>query len=392
MPGGAATSRKRWGSCDAKRRERIMPRKSNPDFLLLVLVTALVGVGVVMIYSASAIVALRDYKTPYYYLQRQLLWAAIGAFALWVGLRIDYRNYRHFAVIIASTAVALLLAVLAPPFGGLRAGVRRWIEIGPLTLQPSELAKPALIIFLAHVLVKKKDQVQKSVLALAPELIFLALCLLLIMFEPDLGTAVTLGATMAALLFVGGIKKRDLLLAGLFAFPAVIYSIAQHPYQRARVMSFIDPWKDPFGDGFQIIQSFLALGRGGVLGLGPAASRQKLFFLPAPHTDFVLAVIGEELGFAGLAVVMLLLGMILWRGVRIALRAPDLFGTYLAFGLTFSLFLQAVLNAGVVAGLLPTKGMTMPFLSYGGTSLVISLAGIGILLNISLNGVPAGAK
>jgi cell division protein FtsW len=369
-----------------------MPRKANPDFLLLVLVTALVGVGVVMIYSASAIVALRDYKTPYYYLQRQLLWAAIGAFALWVGLRIDYRHYRHFAVIIASTAVALLVAVLAPPFGGLRAGVRRWIEVGPLTLQPSELAKPALIIFLAHVLVKKKDQVQKSVLALAPELIFLALCLLLIMFEPDLGTAVTLGATMAALLFVGGIKKRDLLLAGLFAFPAVIYSIAQHPYQRARVMSFIDPWKDPFGDGFQIIQSFLALGRGGVLGLGPAASRQKLFFLPAPHTDFVLAVIGEELGFAGLAAVMLLLGMILWRGVRIALRAPDLFGTYLAFGLTFSLFLQAVLNAGVVAGLLPTKGMTMPFLSYGGTSLIISLAGIGVLLNISQNGVPARAK
>jgi cell division protein FtsW len=287
-----------------------MPRKAHPDFLLLVFVTILVGVGVVMIYSASAIVALRDYQTPYYYLQRQLVWAAVGAFALWVGLRIDYHHYRHFAVIIAAAAVCLLVAVLAPPFGGLRAGVRRWIEIGPLTLQPSELAKPALIIFLAHVLVKKKEQVEKSVLSLAPELIFLALCLLLIMFEPDLGTAVTLGATMAALLFVGGIKKRDLLLAALFAFPAVIYSVMQHPYQRARVMSFIDPWKDPFGDGFQIIQSFLALGRGGVLGLGPAASRQKLFFLPAPHTDFVLAVIGEELGFAGLAVVMFLLGMV----------------------------------------------------------------------------------
>ncbi len=369
-----------------------MPRKSRPDFVLIVLVTIMVGIGVVMIYSASAIVALKDYKTPYYYLQRQLLWTAVGAVALWMGLRVDYHHYRHFAAVIAAAAAFLLVAVLAPPFGGLRAGVRRWIEIGPLTFQPSELAKPGLTIFLAHVLVKKKDRLQKSVVALAPELVFLALCLLLIMFEPDLGSAVTLGATMAALLFVGGIKKRDLLLAALFGLPAVVYSIAQHPYQRARVLSFIDPWKDPFGSGFQIIQSFLALGRGGVLGLGPAASRQKLFFLPAPHTDFVLAVIGEELGFAGLAAVIILFGLILWRGVRISLRAPDLFGTYLAFGLTFSLFLQAVLNAGVVAGLLPTKGMTMPFLSYGGTSLVISLAGIGILLNISQNSVAGGSK
>ncbi len=267
----------------------------------------------------------------------------------------------------------------------MKAGVRRWIEIGPLTFQPSELAKLGLIVFLAHVLVKKRDQVRNGVVALAPELGFLALCLLLIMFEPDLGSAVTLGTTMAALLFVGGLKKRDLVLAALFGLPAVLYSILQHPYQKARVLSFMDPWKDPLGNGFQVIQSFLALGRGGMLGLGPAASRQKLFFLPAPHTDFVLAVIGEEMGFAGLVVVMALFGLILWRGMRIAMQAPDLFGTYLAFGLTFSLFLQAMLNAGVVAGVLPTKGMTMPFLSYGGTSLVISLAAIGILLNISQN-------
>lgn len=365
-----------------------MPRKTNPDFFLLVVVTILVVIGIVMIYSASAIVALKDYKTPYYYLQRQLVWAAVGIAALWVGVKLDYRNYRHFAALILGLAVLLLLAVLTPPIGSLRAGVRRWIELGPLTFQPSEFAKPALIVFLAHVLVKKKEQLQKSVAALAPELIILALCLLLIMFEPDLGTAVTLGTTIAALLFVGGIKKRDLLLAAFFALPAVVYSIAQHPYQKARVLSFIDPWKDPFGSGFQVIQSFLALGRGGMLGLGPAASRQKLFFLPAPHTDFVLAVIGEELGFAGLALVIALFGLLLWRGMRIALRAPDLFGTYLAFGLTFAIFLQAVLNAGVVAGLLPTKGMTMPFLSYGGTSLVVSLAAIGILLNISQNSVP----
>lgn len=364
-----------------------MPRKANPDFLLLVLVTVLVVLGVVMIYSASAIVALKDYKTPYYYLYRQLIWVAVGSVVLWTAVRIDYHHYRHFAALVAGGAVLLLVAVLVPPFGSVKAGVRRWIDLGPLAFQPSELAKPALVIFLSHVLVKKRDQVARSVAALAPELIVLAVCLLLIMFEPDLGTAVTIGTTMAALLFVGGIKKRDLLLSALFALPAVVYSIAQHPYQKARVLSFIDPWKDPFGSGFQIIQSFLALGRGGILGLGPAASRQKLFFLPAPHTDFVLAVIGEELGFAGLAMVITLFGLILWRGMRIALRAPDLFGTYLAFGLTFTLFLQAMLNAGVVAGVLPTKGLTMPFLSYGGTSLVVSLAGVGILMNISQNSV-----
>lgn len=364
-----------------------MPKKAHTDYFLLVLVTMLVAIGVVMIYSASAIVALREYKTPYYYLQRQLLWTTVGGAALWAGLRFDYRHYRHLATIIAFFTVFLLVAVLAPPLGSVKAGVRRWVEIGPLSFQPSELAKLGLVVFLAHVLVKKKEQVRASVAALAPELIVLAACLLLIMFEPDLGSAVTLGVTMAALLFVGGLKKRDLLLAALFGLPAIVYSIAQHPYQKARVLSFWDPWKDPFGSGFQIIQSFLALGRGGVLGLGPAASRQKLFFLPAPHTDFVLAVIGEEMGFAGLATVILLFGLILWRGMRIALRAPDLFGTYLAFGLTFSLFLQVILNAGVVAGLLPTKGLTMPFLSYGGTSLVVSLASIGILLNISQNSV-----
>lgn len=362
-----------------------MPRKVQPDFFLLIIVTVLVGIGVAMIYSASAILALKDYKTPYYYLQRQLIWAAVGTAALWAGLRFDYRHYRHLASLIALLVAFLLVAVLSPPLGSVKAGVRRWIEIGPLTFQPSELAKPGLIIFLAHVLVKKRDQIRKGIIVLAPELGFLALCLLLIMFEPDLGSTVTLGATMGALLFVGGLKKRDLALAALVGLPAVVYSILQHPYQKARMLSFWDPWKDPFGSGFQVIQSFLALGRGGVLGLGPAASRQKLFFLPAPHTDFVLAVIGEEMGFAGLAAVIILFGLLLWRGLQIALRAPDLFGTYLAFGLTFSLFLQAMLNAGVVAGLLPTKGMTMPFLSYGGTSLVVSLAAVGILLNISQN-------
>lgn len=369
-----------------------MPKKARPDFFLLVLVTVLVGIGIAMIYSASAIVSLKIHNSPYYYLQRQLLWAVVGAVVLWIGLHIHYQHYRRLALILALLVAGLLVGVLIPPIGTVVGEVRRWVRVGPVFFQPSEVAKLVLVIFLAHVLVKKKDRLREGIAVLAPELIFIAICLLLIMFEPDLGSALTLGATMAGLLFVGGLRKRDLLMAVLAGLPAVIYSILRHPYQKERVLSFWDPWKDPYGSGFQIIQSFLALGRGGLLGLGPAASRQKLFFLPAPHTDFVMAIIGEEMGFAGLATVIALFGLIFWRGMRISLHAPDLFGTYLAFGMTFCLFLQVILNAGIVAGLLPTKGMTLPFLSYGGTSLVVSLAAVGILLNISQYTVVRGSK
>lgn len=369
-----------------------MPRKAHADIWLVLPVLLLVVLGIVMIYSASAFIAVSKHQPQYYYLVRQLAWTVIGAGALAFAYRVDYRLYKRWALPAAGLAFLLLVAVLIPPIGHFKGGVRRWIGLGPLDFQPSELAKIGLTIFLAAVLSTKREQfLKQGWRAILPELGAIGACLVLIMLEPDLGTTVTLAASLMALLFVGGLRLKPLLLCGGAGAAAVALSLYFNDYQRARVMTFLDPWSVARGKGYQTVQAFLALGRGGLAGTGPAGSRQKLFFLPAPHTDFILAIIGEELGFIGLLGVVVLFGVILWRGMRIALRAPDLFGTYLAFGLTFCLFLQAVINIMVVAGLMPTKGLTLPFLSYGGTSLVVSLAAVGILLNISQHGVTAKA-
>jgi cell division protein FtsW len=369
-----------------------MPRKARPDVWLALAVAVLVALGIVMIYSASAFVAEREHQAPYHYLVRQLVWAALGTLALLGAYRVDYRRWRRLALPAGLVVLALLVAVLVPPFAHLKGGVRRWLSLGPLAFQPSEFAKLGLLVFLSAALANKRERVlAEGVRALLPELGLCVACLVLVMIEPDLGTTLTLAAALGALLYVGGLRLRTLLGAVALVLPAVAWSLVRHPYQRDRLVNFLDPWRDAQGKGFQAVQAFLALGRGGVAGTGPAGSRQKLFFLPAPHTDFILAVIGEELGFIGLVFVISLFALILWRGVRAALRAPDLFGTYLAFGITFCIFLQAMINTGVVAGLLPTKGLTLPFLSYGGTSLVATMAAAGVLLNISQHGVAARA-
>lgn len=370
-----------------------MPRQARIDIWLVLPVTLLVVLGIVMIYSASAFVAVKRNQPQYYFLVRQMVWAAIGAGALAFICKVDYRSYRRWAWLAATGVVVLLVGVLVPFIGHFKGGVRRWIGLGPIDFQPSELAKIGLVIFLAAVLSAKREPfIKDGWKAILPELGVVGLCLVLIMLEPDLGTTITLAASLGALLFVGGLRLRPLLICGGAGLLAVSLSLYFNAYQRARVSTFLDPWSAAQGKGYQAVQAFLALGRGGLAGTGPAGSRQKLFFLPAPHTDFILAVIGEELGFIGLVLVVGLFGVILWRGMRIALRAPDLFGTYLAFGLTFCLFLQAVINIMVVAGLMPTKGLTLPFLSYGGTSLVASLVAVGILLNISQHGVTAKAE
>jgi cell division protein FtsW len=365
-----------------------MPRKSLPDLWLVLPVIVLVVLGIVMIYSASAFVAVREHRPQYYFLLRQLVWTVIGGAALAVAYRIDYRAYRRWALPAAGAVLLLLVVVLVPPFGHVKSGVRRWIGLGPVDFQPSELAKLGLMIYLAAVLAAKREKfVRDGWKGILPELAVVGGALALILIEPDLGTTITLAASLVALLFVGGLRVKNLLVLGVVGAFGVAVSLVRNPYQWQRIRTFFDPWSVAQSSGYQTIQGFLALGRGGLIGTGAAGSRQKLFFLPAPHTDYILAVIGEELGFLGMVLVVALFGAILWRGMRIALRAPDLFGTYLAFGLTFCLFLQAVINIMVVAGLLPTKGLTLPFLSYGGTSLVASLAAIGILLNISRHGV-----
>ena len=369
-----------------------MPRQAKTDIWLVLPVTLLVILGIVMIYSASAFVAVKKNQPQYYFLLRQLVFAVIGAGALALVNRVDYRTYRRWARLSAAGVIVLLVGVLVPFIGHFKGGVRRWIGLGPIDFQPSELAKIGLMIFLAAVLAAKREPfLKKGWQAILPELGVVGFCLVLIMLEPDLGTTITLAVSLGALLFVGGLRLRPLLICGGGGVLAISLSLYFNAYQRARVSTFLDPWSVAQGKGYQTVQAFLALGRGGIAGTGPAGSRQKLFFLPAPHTDFILAVIGEELGFIGLVLVVGLFGVILWRGMRIALRAPDLFGTYLAFGLTFCLFLQAVINIMVVAGLMPTKGLTLPFLSYGGTSLVASLVAVGILLNISQHGVSAKA-
>ncbi len=367
-----------------------MPRKARPDVWLALAVSVLVVLGIVMIYSASAFVAEREHQAPHHYLLRQSAWALVGTAALVAALRVDYRRWRELATPIGLGVLVLLVAVLVPPFAQVKGGVRRWMSLGPIDFQPSEIAKLGLVVFLSAALARKRERIlAEGWRPLVPELILCGACLLLVMIEPDLGTTVTLATALGALLFVGGLRLRALFIAVAAAAPALAWSLVRHPYQRDRLLTFLDPWRDAQGKGFQAVQAFLALGRGGLAGTGPGGSRQKLFFLPAPHTDFILAVIGEELGFLGLVFVMALFALILWRGMRAALRAPDLFGTYLAFGITFFVFLQAMINTGVVVGLLPTKGLTLPFLSYGGTSLVATMAAIGVLLNVSQHGVAA---
>ena len=365
-----------------------MPRKARPDVWLALAVAVLVALGIVMIYSASAFVAEREHEAPYHYLVRQLVWAVIGTAALLAAYRVDYRRWRRLALPGGIVVLALLVAVLVPPFAHVKANVHRWLTLGPFAFQPSEFAKLGLLVFLAAGLASKRERVlAEGWRALVPELGLCCACLVLVMLEPDLGTTLTLAAALGALLYVGGLRLRTLAGGVALVLPALAWSLVRHPYQRDRLEIFLNPWSDAQGKGFHAVQAFLALGRGGVAGTGPAGSRQKLFFLPAPHTDFILAVIGEELGFLGLVFVMSLFAILLWRGMRIALRAPDLFGSYLAFGITFCIFLQAMINTGVVAGLLPTKGLTLPFLSYGGTSLVATMAAVGVLLNISQHGV-----
>jgi cell division protein FtsW len=365
-----------------------VPRKARPDIWIVLPVTLLVIMGIVMIYSASAFVAEREHHPQYYFLVRQLAWATVGIAVLVGAYRVDYRQYRRFAAPAGIAVLLLLLAVFVPPFRHVKAGVHRWLRLGPVDFQPSEFAKLGLMVFLSAALARKRERIAEADWRpILPELGLVALCLGLVVVEPDLGTTITLAASLGALLYVGGLRLRNALWVGLAAAPVLAWSLIRHPYQRGRLLTFLDPWRDAQGKGFQVVQAFLALGRGGVSGTGPAGSRQKLFFLPEPHTDFILAVIGEELGFIGLGLVIALFGVILWRGMRTALRAPDLFGTYLAFGLTFCIFLQVVINTGVVVGLLPTKGLTLPFLSYGGTSLVASMATVGVILNISQQGV-----
>ena len=360
-----------------------MPRKLTPDLPLFGVVVALVCVGVVMVYSASAIVAADRFHDPFFFLKKQLFWAVLGFGCLWGGMLLDYRWLERLVMPLLGLSFALLVLVLVPPFGQSINGTRRWFHLGPVSFQPVELAKFSLVLYLASFLTRRQEIIARFTEGLLPILLVAGSMAALTLLEPDLGNGLALIILTLAMAYLAGARVRHMVAIAGCALPAVIALIAMKPYRWRRMVAFMNPWDDPQGSGFQIIQSFLAMGSGGWFGLGLGESKQKLFYLPEPYTDFIFAIIGEELGLAGAALVVGLFAVLIWRGLRIGLRAPDAFGSYLALGLTIMLATQTVVNLGVVTGALPTKGLPLPFVSFGGSALLMTMFSAGVLLNIS---------
>jgi cell division protein FtsW len=359
-----------------------MARKLKSDKLLFTATVLLVCTSVVMVYSASAFIALENQGDPYLYLFKQGTWALLGLALVPVMMRIDYRTYRQPIVIWTGLAI-VSVALVAVLFGHARNGATRWIGFGSLGVQPSELAKIVVILFIAALLERRMERIDEPTYALLPIGIVLAVIVALILREPDLGTSVSIVVIAAVMIFAAGIDYRYVAGVALAALPALYFLLAFSEYRWRRVTAFLHPWADPLGDGFQMIQSMIAVGTGGITGRGLMGGVQKLFYLPEPHNDFIYSVISEELGLAGATIVLACFCVITWRGLRTSLRAPDRFGSFLALGLTTMVAFQAFFNISVVLGLLPTKGIPLPFVSYGGSSLLINLLGMGILLNVS---------
>ncbi len=350
---------------------------------LTLIVFILIAIGIVMIYSTSAIYAAEKFDDSYFFLKRQLFWLTLGIFVFLGITKIPYTVLREYKWIILGLSLLLLVAVFIPYIGKTAGGAQRWIRVASFTFQPSEFAKIALIIFLADYLTLRQRKLTHFFKGFLPCLLVLGLFLGLIVLQPDLGAVILLGAVAFILFFVSGIRMVHLLTLFLISLPVLYHFIFKVTFRRNRMLAFMNPWQDPEGTGFQIIQSFIALGSGGVTGMGLGGSRQKLFYLPEAHTDFIFSIVGEELGLVGaLSIVALFAGMI-FLGFRIALKAQDLFGRLLALGLISILGLQALINIGVVTGALPTKGLALPFISYGGSNLIISLMMVGILINIA---------
>jgi cell division protein FtsW len=364
-----------------------MARKLKSDKLLFTATVLLVCTGVVMVYSASAVISLERGQVPYVFLFKQVAWALMGLLLMPLVMRIDYRTYRQPAVIwmvLGVVAVALVAVLFARPVKG----ATRWLNIGSFGVQPSELAKIAVIIFTAALLERRMERIDDIGYSLVPIGIVVGGVVGLILFEPDLGTAVSIATIAAMMVFAAGISYRYVIGLALASLPALYFLIMTSDYRRKRVTAFLDPWSDPLDGGFQLIQSMIAVGTGGLFGRGLMGGVQKLFYLPEPHNDFIYSVIGEELGLLGATVVLCCFCVIIWRGLRTSMRAPDRFGAFLAIGLTTMVAFQAFFNISVVLGLLPPKGIPLPLVSAGGSSLLINLVGLGILLNVSQHASP----
>jgi cell division protein FtsW len=352
------------------------------DLVIMLMAIALTCFGVVMVYSASSVMAAKRFHDGFFFLKRQGLFALLGFGVMLLVMRVDYHTWKRVAVPGLLLCLVLLCLVLIPGIGGKAGGSSRWIKLPGFNLQPSEMAKLALIMYMAYSLEKKQDKVKSLTAGFIPYMIVLMFLIGFLVLQPDLGGALTLAFVAMVMLFAAGTRLVYIFSMLLLAMPFLMYKLSTG-YHKGRMEAFLDPWSDPEGKGFQIIQSWLALGTGGVFGQGLGEGKQKLFYLPEAHTDFILSVVGEELGFLGVMVIIGMFFLLVQRAMRIAVAAPDTFGRFLALGIAVLFGIEATVNMGVVTGLLPTKGLALPFISYGGSSLLISLFAVGILLNIS---------
>ncbi|MCX7919100.1 MAG: putative lipid II flippase FtsW [bacterium] len=355
--------------------------KTKIQATIFIVTIILVCFGLVMVLNSSFYLGEKKYHNPYYFFMRQLIWAIISIFAMLLMMRLDYQQLRKVSRFVLLVALLLLFVVLI--IGKRVNGAIRWIYFGPISFQPSEFAKLALIIYMADVLTRKQegDQLKKISTGLFPVTVVMGLLAILVLLEPDLGTAVVMVAIASALCFISGMRKLYLLIA--LAIPVLIYELIKHPYRWKRILVFLNPSSDPMGAGYQVNQSFIALGSGGLTGRGLGESLQAFGYLPDGHTDFIFSIIGEQLGFIGTIAVLSTFLLLIILGAVVAIRSKDLFGTLLVAGVISLIAMQVIINTSVVSGLLPAKGMPLPLISYGGSSLLFMLLGIGILLNVA---------
>jgi len=353
------------------------------DLILMASALSLMCLGLGMVFVSSNVMAQNNYGDPFYFVKRQVIYALLGLAALFIGRRINYRNYKRSVYPFLLLASLGLILVFVPGIGNKVRNAARWIRLGPITIQPSEFAKLAVVIFLAYSFARKQEKMKYFNIGFLPHMMVAGLFIGLIFIETDFGTAMTLAAIVFTMLFVGGTRLTHIVLSLAAVIPVVTYAVMRDPTKFARILSFLEPEKYKATLSYQLYQSLLAIGSGNFLGLGPGQSRAKLFYLPDCHTDFILSILTEELGFLGFLLVLGLFVTLVVRGLRLSLMAPDVFGSYLALGLTLVIGLPAAINMGVVSGIFPTKGLSLPFLSYGGSSMIASLLAVGILLNIS---------
>lgn len=357
--------------------------RSVPDIWIITAALSLLGIGVVMVYSASAVNAFYDYGDSFYVVKRQLIFACLGVIAMFLTMNADYGFWKKHARTALIIGFVFLLIVLIPGIGVVRGGARSWLGIGSFGIQPSELMKLVMVLYLAKLLSEQQKQITHFAKGLMPPLLLVGAAFGLIMLQPDLGTGAVLFGASLIVIFAAGARISHLAGLAMVGAAGLVGLIIAAPYRLQRITAFLDPWADPLGAGYQSIQSLYAIGPGGLAGLGLGMSRQKYSYLPEPQTDFIFSIIAEELGFIGGAAIILLFALLLWRGMRVAITAPDLFGSLLAAGIVGIFAVQVFINIGVVIGLLPVTGITLPLISAGGSSLTLLLTAIGILLNIS---------